>query len=208
MSAFAFSKRTLGGLERRRRVCRRERRQPNQNGLMPSDDTHKSLSTDPHLGKPQQMSIAPFVQTPLEVAKKMLELSKIKEGDTLYDMGCGDGRLIILAGKDIGAKATGIELREDLVERARTEIKRLNVEDKVRVIQGNFFDVNISDADVITLYLTSSANERLRPKLESELKQGARVVSHDFKVPGWKPSAVYDELLGHTIYTYRIGEQL
>ena len=175
---------------------------------MRKDDTHKSHRAVPHFGKRYLMSIAPFVQTPLEVAKKMLELSKVQEGDTLYDMGCGDGRLIILAGKDIGAKATGIELREDLVERARTEIKRLNVEDKVRVIQGNFFDVNISDADVITLYLTSSANERLRPKLESELKPGSRVVSHDFKVPGWKPSAVYDELLGQTIYTYRIGEQL
>lgn len=154
------------------------------------------------------MSIAPFVQTPLEVAKKMLDLSQIKPGEVLYDLGCGDGRLIILAAKDVGAHSTGIELREDLVERARTEIKRLNLEDKVKVIQGNFFDVNISDANVITLYLTSSANERLRPKLEAELKTGARVVSHDFKVPGWKPVGVYDELLGHTIYTYRIGEQL
>jgi ubiquinone/menaquinone biosynthesis C-methylase UbiE len=154
------------------------------------------------------MSIAPFVQTPLEVAKKMLDLSQIKPGEVLYDLGCGDGRLIILAAKDVGAKSTGIELREDLVERARTEIKRLNLEDKVKVIQGNFFDVNISDANVITLYLTSSANERLRPKLEAELKTGARVVSHDFKVPGWKPVGIYDELLGHTIYTYRIGEQL
>ena len=154
------------------------------------------------------MSIAPFVQTPLEVAKKMLDLSQIKSGEVLYDLGCGDGRLIILAAKDVGAKSTGIELREDLVERARTEIKRLNLEDKVKVIQGNFFDVNISDANVITLYLTSSANERLRPKLEAELKPGARVVSHDFKIPGWKPIGIYDELLGHTIYTYRIGEQL
>jgi cyclopropane fatty-acyl-phospholipid synthase-like methyltransferase len=154
------------------------------------------------------MSIAPFVQTPLEVAKKMLDLSHVKQGEVLYDLGCGDGRLIILAAKDLGAKSTGIELREDLVERARTEIKRLNLEDKVRVIQGNFFDVNISDADVITLYLTSSANERLRPKLEAELKPGTRIVSHDFKVPGWKPSGAYDELLGHTIYTYRIGEQV
>jgi cyclopropane fatty-acyl-phospholipid synthase-like methyltransferase len=153
------------------------------------------------------MSVAPFVQTPLEVAKKMLDLSQVKPGEVLYDLGCGDGRLIILAAKDIGAKSTGIELREDLVERARTEIKRLDLEDKVKVIQGNFFDVNISDANVITLYLTSSANERLRPKLEAELKPGARVVSHDFKVPGWKPVGVYDELLGHTIYTYRIGEQ-
>ena len=154
------------------------------------------------------MSIAPFVQTPLEVAKKMLELSQVRAGENLYDLGCGDGRLIILAGKDVGAKATGVELREDLVERARTEIKRLNVEDKVRVIQGNFFDVNISDANVITLYLTSSANERLRPKLEAELKPGTRIVSHDFKVPGWKPAGVYNELLGHTIYTYKIGEQI
>jgi cyclopropane fatty-acyl-phospholipid synthase-like methyltransferase len=154
------------------------------------------------------MSIAPFVQTPLEVAKKMLDLSQIRTGEVLYDLGCGDGRLIILAAKEIGAKATGVELREDLIERARTEIKRLNLEDKVSVIQGNFFDVAISDADVVTLYLTSSANERLRPKLEAELKPGARVVSHDFKVPGWKPSAIYNELLGHTIYAYRIGEQL
>jgi cyclopropane fatty-acyl-phospholipid synthase-like methyltransferase len=154
------------------------------------------------------MSIAPFVQTPLEVAKKMLDLSQIRTGEVLYDLGCGDGRLIILAAKEIGAKATGVELREDLIERARTEIKRLNLEDKVNVILGNFFDIAISDADVVTLYLTSSANERLRPKLEAELKPGARVVSHDFKVPGWKPSAIYNELLGHTIYAYRIGEQL
>jgi cyclopropane fatty-acyl-phospholipid synthase-like methyltransferase len=154
------------------------------------------------------VSIAPFVQTPLEVAKKMIDLSQIKRDEGLYDLGCGDGRLIILAAKETGAKATGIELREDLIERARTEIKRLNLEGKVKVIQGNFFDVAISDADVITLYLTSSANERLRPKLEAELKHGARVVSHDFKVPGWKPSTVYNELLGHTIYAYRMGEQL
>ena len=154
------------------------------------------------------MSIAPFVQTPLEVAKKMLELAQIKSGESLFDLGCGDGRLIILAAKDIGAQSTGIELREDLVERARTEIKRLNLEGKVKVIHGNFFDVSVTDANVVTLYLTSSANERLRPKLEAELKPGSRVVSHDFKVPGWKPSAVYDELLGHTIYTYRIGEQV
>jgi len=154
------------------------------------------------------MSIAPFVQTPVEVAKKMLDISQIRSGEVLYDLGCGDGRLIILAAKELGARATGIELREDLIERARTEIKRLNLEGKVNVIQGNFFDVPISDADVVTLYLTSSANERLRPKLEAELKPGARVVSHDFKVPGWKPSAVYNELLGHTIYAYRIGEQV
>lgn len=154
------------------------------------------------------MSVAPFVQTPIEVAKKMLELSKLKADENLYDLGCGDGRLVILAAKDVGANSTGVDLREDLLERAKIEILRLGLQGKARVIQGNFFDVDISPANVVTLYLTSSANERLRPKLEKELNVGSRVVSHDFKVPGWKPSSVYDELLGHTIYTYRIGEQL
>jgi ubiquinone/menaquinone biosynthesis C-methylase UbiE len=154
------------------------------------------------------MSVAPFVQTPLEVAKKMLELSELKQSEVLYDLGCGDGRLIILAAKDVGARSKGIDLRDDLIERAKTEIKRLSLEDKVTIVKGIFFVVDVSEADVITLYLTSSANERLRPKLEKELKQGCRVVSHDFKVPGWKPLSVYDELLGHTIYKYRIGEQL
>jgi ubiquinone/menaquinone biosynthesis C-methylase UbiE len=138
----------------------------------------------------------------------MLELSELKPSENLYDLGCGDGRLIILAAKDVGANSTGVDLREDLLERAKIEILRLGLQEKVKVIQGNFFEVDISPANVVTLYLTSSANERLRPKLEKELKVGCRVVSHDFKVPGWKPSLVYDELLGHTIYTYRVGEQL
>ena len=154
------------------------------------------------------VSVAPFVQTPLEVAKKMLELAELKPGENLYDLGCGDGRLILLAAKEMGANSTGIDLREDLLERARTEILRLGLKEKVKVIQGNFFDVDISTANVVTLYLTSSANERLRPKMEKELKSGCRIVSHDFKVPGWKPKQVYDELLGHTIYTYRMGEQV
>ena len=152
--------------------------------------------------------MAPFVQTPLEVAKKMLELAELKPGENLYDLGCGDGRLILLAAKEMGANSTGIDLREDLLERARTEIIRLGLNEKVKVIRGNFFDVDISSANVVTLYLTSSANERLRPKMEKELRPGCRIVSHDFKVPGWKPSQVFDELLGHTIYAYRIGEQL
>lgn len=154
------------------------------------------------------VSVAPFVQTPLEVAKKMLELAELKPGENLYDLGCGDGRLILLAAKERGANAIGIDLREDLLERARIEILRLGLDTKVKVIQANFFDVDISTANVVTLYLTSSANERLRPKMEKELKAGCRIVSHDFKVPGWKPKQVYDELLGHTIYMYRIGEQL
>jgi hypothetical protein len=82
------------------------------------------------------------------------------------------------------------------------------LEGRVKLIRSNFFDVDLSQANVVTMYLTSSANEKLRPKLESELKSGTRVVSHDFKVANWKPLRVYNELLGHTIYVYRIGQHV
>jgi tRNA A58 N-methylase Trm61 len=154
------------------------------------------------------MSCAPFVQTPVEVAKKMIQLADLKPGQVLFDLGAGDGRLVIMAAQQTNASAVGVEMRDDLIERARSEIKRLNLEAKARMIHGDLFNVNLKDADVVTLYLTTSGNERLRPKLETELRNGAKVISHDFKVGNWKPSVVYNELLGHTIYEYEIGKQL
>jgi tRNA A58 N-methylase Trm61 len=154
------------------------------------------------------MSCAPFVQTPVEVAKKMIQLADLKPGQKLFDLGAGDGRLVIMAAQDTEASAVGVEMREDLIERARTEIKKLNLEGKVRMIHDDFFNVDLTEADVVTLYLTTSGNERVRPKLEHELKKGAKVISHDFKVGNWKPSVVYNELLGHTIYSYEVGTQL
>ncbi len=154
------------------------------------------------------MSCAPFVQTPVEVAKKMIQLADLKPGQVLFDLGAGDGRLVIMAALETGASAVGVEMRDDLVERARSEIKRLNLEDRARMIHGDLFNVDLNDADVVTLYLTTSGNERLRPKLETELRKGARVISHDFKVGNWKPLVVYNELLGHAIYEYEIGKQL
>ena len=154
------------------------------------------------------MSCAPFVQTPVEVAKKMIQLAALKPEQKLYDLGAGDGRLVIMAAQEAGAHTVGVEMRDDLVEKARSEIKKLNLEDKVCMVNDDFFSVDLRDADVVTLYLTTSGNERLRPKLEQELKKGAKVVSHDFKVGNWKPSVVYSELLGHTIYSYDVGQQL
>lgn len=137
----------------------------------------------------------------------MIQLADLKQGQVLFDLGAGDGRVVIMAVQETGATAVGVEMRDDLIERARSEIKRLNLEQKARMIHGDLFNVDLSEADVVTLYLTTSGNERLRPKLESELKRGTRVISHDFKVGNWKPSAVYNELLGHTIYAYEIGRQ-
>jgi len=154
------------------------------------------------------MSCAPFVQTPVEVAKKMIQLADLRPGHLLFDLGAGDGRLVIMAAQETGASAVGVEMRDDLIERARSEIKRLNLENRVKMVHGDLFNVDLEEADAVTLYLTTSGNERLRPKLEAELKKGARVISHDFKVGNWKPAVVYNELLGHTIYTYEIGKQL
>jgi len=154
------------------------------------------------------MSCAPFVQTPVEVAKKMIQLADLKSGQMLFDLGAGDGRLVIMVAQETEASAVGVEMRDDLVERARSEIKKLNLEGKVSMIHDDFFNVDLGKADAVTLYLTTSGNERLRPKLERELRKGAKVISHDFKVGNWKPSVVYSELLGHTIYSYAVGEQL
>jgi predicted RNA methylase len=149
------------------------------------------------------MNVAPFVESPQDVVKKMLELVEPKNGEILYDMGSGDGRIIIMAAKDFGLRCVGIEIREDLVKRAIAEIKRFNLESKIKVINDDFFNVDISDADIVTLYLTTSANEKLRPKLEKELKAGARVVSHDYEIRGWRPTKVSrDDPPGHTIYLY------
>ncbi len=149
------------------------------------------------------MNVAPFVESPQDVVKRMLELVKPKRDEVLYDMGSGDGRIVIMAAKDFGVLCVGIEIREDLVKRARSEIKRLNLESRIKVINDDFFSVDISNADIVTLYLTTSANEKLKPKLEKELKSNARVVSHDYEIRGWKPTEITrDDPPGHTIFLY------
>jgi len=135
----------------------------------------------------------------------MLELAEVKPGELVYDLGCGDGRIIILAATEFGARAIGIEIRKDLVERCREKIRQLGLEDRVRVIHGDMFKIDIGDADVVTLYLLTSVNKMLRPKLEKELKHGARVVSHDFEITGWKPVKIeelHESWRSHKIYLY------
>lgn len=147
----------------------------------------------------------PFVPTPIEVVREMLKLAELKPGEVLLDLGCGDGRVLVTAAKEFGARAIGIELRSDLVSRAVRNVIHEGVQDKVLVIQGNFFELKLPPADVIFMYLLTSVNERLKPKLEKEAKVGARIVSHDFEVIGWKPKKVEDFRDGgrsHRIYLY------
>ena len=153
--------------------------------------------------------LAPFVATPTPVVRRMLLLADLKPGDVLYDLGSGDGRAVIMAAKDFGAKSVGVELRDDLAKRALTSIQELVLNDKPEIMQKDIFDVDISSADVVFLYLTTSANERVKPKLEAELKAGTIVVSHDYEILGWKPLKVdnfcENPKLGypsHTLYVY------
>ena len=156
------------------------------------------------------MFIAPFVGSPNPVIRHMLQLAQLQKDEIFFDMGAGDGRTVIMAAKDFGARAVGIELREDLAKKALTNIQELGLQDHITIIESDMFTVDVHPADVVFLYLTTSANEKVKPKLESELKPGARVVSHDYEILGWKPvkteNFCENPQLGypsHTIYVYR-----
>jgi len=152
------------------------------------------------------MSCAPFVSSPQDVVRKMLEVAKATKDDVVVDLGCGDGRILATAVKDFGVKAAfGYEIREDLFKTASGEVEKLNLTNKVHVYNRDLFQADLKEATLITLYLTTYANERLKPKLRAEAKPGSRIVSHDFMINGWKPSRKenYNE---HTIYVYSIPE--
>jgi SAM-dependent methyltransferase len=153
--------------------------------------------------------IAPWVTSPIAVVERMLELANLKPGETVYDLGSGDGRVLLVAAQKFGAKAVGAELSENLVRKSQDAIEREGVADKASVIHGDLIDVDISKADVVTLYLLSDSNEMIRPKLESSLKSGTRVVSHDFEIRGWKPSLVDKtdaHRRDHAIYLYTVPQ--
>jgi len=154
--------------------------------------------------------IAPFVPSPILVVQHMLQLAQLKPGEVLFDLGAGDGRTVIMAAKTFGARGVGVELREDLAKKALGTIHDNGLTDRVTIVNGDMFNVNLTSADVVFLYLTTSANEKIRQKLETELKKGVRVVSHDYEIVGWKPVKVENfcenPQLGypsHTIYLYQ-----
>ena len=130
----------------------------------------------------------PFVRTPESVVRRMLDLAQVKPSETVYDLGCGDGGILAVAAREYGARCVGIEVREDLVERARARMRRLGLEGQVNIVHGSFFDLDVRDADVVTLYLLSRVNSELRPELQHQLRKTARVVSYAFPIGGWEPA--------------------
>jgi ubiquinone/menaquinone biosynthesis C-methylase UbiE len=154
----------------------------------------------------QPQKLAPYVSSPQPIVVKMLEVAGLKPGETLFDLGCGDGRIAATAAKEFGAKAVGVELSPSLAKRAREAVASLGLQQQVQIIEGDMMRVDLSGADVVALYLLTEANEQLRPKLERELKPGARVVSLEFRIKGWKPARV-EKVEAHrhpyTIYLYQ-----
>lgn len=147
----------------------------------------------------------PFVETPQVVVDSMLALADVSPDDVVYDLGSGDGRIVITAAETFGARGVGIEIRPELVEEARQNAQEAGVEDQVEFRQGDFYEADISDATVVTMYLLPNVNLELRSKLLQDLSPGTRVVSHAFDMDEWMPDTTIkvDE---NTVYLWTIPE--
>jgi SAM-dependent methyltransferase len=143
-----------------------------------------------------------FVPTPQRVINAMLKLASVSKTDVVYDLGCGDGRIVVSAAK-LGARSVGIDIDPDRIREANSRIQTAGVGKRAKVIQGDLFETDVSEASVVTLYLLSSLNLKLRPKLLSELRPGTRIVSHGFDMGDWKPEKSLD-VAGSTIYLWRV----
>jgi SAM-dependent methyltransferase len=144
-----------------------------------------------------------FVPTPNDVVDKMLELAKVTAKDVVYDLGCGDGRIVITAAQKFGARAVGIDIDPKRIAEANANAKAAKVTDKVKFIEADLFEADIGEATVVTLYLLTRLNEKLKPKLQKELKPGTRVVSHAFDMGDWAPEQKV-HVSSSTVYLWRI----
>lgn len=147
----------------------------------------------------------PYVTTPQRVVERMLEMADVSEEDVVYDLGSGDGRFVITAAQQFGARAVGVELDPELVRQARSQARLAGVSDRVTFRQGDLFDVELDEASVVTLYLEPELNLRLRSKLLLQLDPGDRVVSHDFGMGAWTPEQV-EKMEGSILYLWTIPE--
>jgi SAM-dependent methyltransferase len=128
-----------------------------------------------------------FVPTPHEVVAEMLKTAQVTQGDVVYDLGCGDGRIVIAAAKEFGARGVGVEIDLNLIKVCQKNALKEGVADRVKFILGDLFELDLREATVVALYLTGELNVQLRPKLFRELRPGSRIVSHDFDMGDWKP---------------------
>jgi len=152
--------------------------------------------------------LAPYYPTPATIVDKMLQLAGVKAGEKVYDLGSGDGRIVIMAARKYKANAYGVELDESLVRQSTARIKTLGLAPTAHIIQGDLLEQDYTSADVLTIYLLPVAIEKVTPILEKQLKKGARVVAHDFEFFHWMPARIVDidddgEGRSHRLFLYK-----
>jgi precorrin-6B methylase 2 len=164
--------------------------------------------------QPRRHPDVPFVPTTDEAVQAMLKLAGVQKTDVVYDLGCGDGRIVVAAAKSFGARAVGIDIDPQRISEAKENARKSGVEDKVKFIENDLFQADIHEASVVTLFLLSSVNLKLRPKLLADLKPGTRIVSNTFDMGDWKPEKEItvgdpDEqsYLSHRLFLWTVPEK-
>lgn len=166
--------------------------------------TARPLLAQPALAKPTLD--VPYVPTPQAVVDRMLSLAQVAKNDVLFDLGCGDGRIVVTAASQFGARGTGIDIDPERIAEARENARKAGVEKQVQFKQANLFETDLSKASVVSLYLLPTINVKLRPRLWQQLKVGSRVVSHAFDMGNEWPADKTATVDGRTIYFWIITE--
>ena len=156
---------------------------------------------------PASEKLAPYYPTPDIIVDRMLALGELRAGETMFDLGSGDGRIVVMAARKYHADATGVDLDQDLVRQSSAKLRSLGLTGTARIIYGDILKQNYAAANLITVYLLPESNLRVQPMLEAQLKKGARVVAHDFPIGTWVPAktvTIPDDGEGrsHTLYLY------
>jgi SAM-dependent methyltransferase len=156
--------------------------------------------------QPKHPPDVPYVPTENDVVRAMLQLAGVNSSDIVYDLGCGDGRIVVMAARDYKAHGVGIDINPQRIQEANENAKRNRVENLVRFEENDLFEADIHNATVITLYLLPDVNLRLRPKLLRDLRPGTRIVSHSFDMGDWKPEK-QEQVDGQWIYLWTVPER-
>lgn len=174
-----------------------------QSDARPQQEVKELAVVETHTPVSQRVPDVPYVPTPPAVVDVMLATANVTKDDVVYDLGCGDGRIVIAAAQKYGARGVGVDIDPERIKEAEENAQRAGVANRVRFLEQDLFQTDIREATVVTLYLLPDINLRLRPKLLKELKPGARVVSHNYDMGDWKPEKVID-VNGRKVYYWVI----